>query len=948
MAVSSSPHSADLPARTPASGPPRRLLFVRPDAYGDLCLFEPVLRIVRDAWPQTEVAVLIRERYQDITPLLDRAGVRWLTTSCDPYREGPGDHPDRLDALRDVVRGFAPDCVVAACAAQTWLEPAVAAFLPGTRQVSLGPGLADPAMRAALGAVLPVDWGKIYPERTPVAPGLSEWERNLGLAGALLGREAPRWWPVVHVPDAARTQAARIIAEAGLPAGGYVVCAAAGTANVPIKSWPAEAYGETLAWLEKERGVPALLIGHVSERERLETAREAARRQGGAPALWLGRDGEMPVAAALLDTARLYFGNDTGALHLAAALGRPVVPIFGGGTWPRFQPVAARARTVVQTLPCFDCGWDCYFEDAPCIRTISTASVRRALEGVLDDAAAGTVIIEADGLDAAARELIDAATPRLRFLRTDSADRLRQVNELTLLTGELNSRLRTSDADRDAASNRWRNSRPSCIPARPTATRGNGRLANSPPCLEPTTPTTKAATGRSKNSPPCSKPARPTATRGNGRSTSSLRSLQPARPTALPANCKSTNSSPCSKPATRTATPASNRSTNSRPSCIPARPTATRGNGRSKNSPLHSKPATQTATRASSKSANSPLCSRTSEADRDARQQQVETLTALLKASDADRSARMGQIEELTALLLTSEADRAARGAALTQLAAHIANLESALANAAAPSQVHEPAELAAPRISEGARRIISTCGVGAGVEYSLMYPEDTPSGPATASRAPSADDDDRSRQPAANGKLPPGPVGDPAVLADLRTRLQGSQAQEQAARAEARRLARELALARRLLKFAFDGPPPVRVAAAEEIPRAPAALLTAGMIYHLDACEDFGTHTAISGWAFCPVHGWDARAAAVTIRLHHGDTTYTAVGGCVPRPDVAAHYATLPPEAGGGARGLEGAGFACEILNDSLPVGVDLKLILRLEYEGLACEQFTGRCLRL
>ena len=66
------------------------------------------------------------------------------------------------------------------------------------------------------------------------------------------------------------------------------------------------------------------------------------------------------------------------------------------------------------------------------------------------------------------------------------------------------------------------------------------------------------------------------------------------------------------------------------------------------------------------------------------------------------------------------------------------------------------------------------------------------------------------------------GANADPALLADLRLRFQGSHEQEQAARAETRRLARELALARRLLKFSFDGPPPPRPVEAAEIPRAP------------------------------------------------------------------------------------------------------------------------------
>ena len=97
----------------------------------------------------------------------------------------------------------------------------------------------------------------------------------------------------------------------------------------------------------------------------------------------------------------------------------------------------------MQPLPCFGCGWDCYFGDAPCVRTISPASVRRALEQFLQDEAEGQRIFEAEGLEPGARALIDKATPRLRFLREDSADRLRQIQRLTF-------EVKTLDAQRQA------------------------------------------------------------------------------------------------------------------------------------------------------------------------------------------------------------------------------------------------------------------------------------------------------------------------------------------------------------------------------------------------------------------------------------------------------------------------------------------------------------------
>ncbi len=420
---------------------PTRILFLRPDAYGDLFLFEPVPRFVRDAWPQAEVAVLIRKTQADIIPLLEGDGIHWLVTDCNPYREGPGDNPTAFAHLRETVQAFAPDCLVAACDAQTWLESAVAAFLPQARRISVGKGMTDPLVREALNAVVPVDWAGLYPERILMEPAQHEWEKNLYLASTLLGREVPRWWPQATVPADAKARAAGIVAEAGLTPGQFVLCAAAGTANVSIKHWPAEHYGTTLAWLEREHGVRSLLFGHVGEREHLETVRLAAQQAGGNPALWLGQSGEMPVVAALLDAARFYFGNDTGALHLAAALGRPLVGIFGGGTWPRFSPVARRSLSVVQPLPCFGCGWDCYYVDAPCVKTISPASVRSALTQFLQNDNDGQFEFDAQGLDAGAHALIDTATPRLRFVREDSLARLQQTKDLSAL-------LQVSDADR--------------------------------------------------------------------------------------------------------------------------------------------------------------------------------------------------------------------------------------------------------------------------------------------------------------------------------------------------------------------------------------------------------------------------------------------------------------------------------------------------------------------
>ena len=192
-------------------------------------------------------------------------------------------------------------------------------------------------------------------------------------------------------------------------------------------------------------------------------------------------------------------------------------------------------------------------------------------------------------------------------------------------------------------------------------------------------------------------------------------------------------------------------------------------------------------------------------------------------------------------------------------------------------------------------------------------------------------------------------PGTDPAVMDDLRQRLQGGRAELLAARATARLLARELALTRRLLRAACGGastPRPRQAAALAVTQRA--VRLTEATCFHLDTCERQGAHTVFSGWAFRPVPTWDARLATVTLLLRNGAAAYAVPASQVPRPDVAAYFAAQGAEAAGGAAGLDAAGFRCDLVNDSLPAGLDLEIVLRLVCAGVACEQPTGRRLRL
>ncbi|MBI5382530.1 MAG: glycosyltransferase [Opitutae bacterium] len=359
---------------------PRTAVIIRTDTLGDLILFSATLRRLRTAWPQTRIVVVTRHAYRELAERL-APGVEWLFTRIDCFGQGPTDVGEALAQLKASIVALQPELVISASPRRNWLETLLAAAVPSARRVALGTAEEDPFFGPQLRLQFGVTSATAFGEFVAATGAEQDWQRNLSLADHLLGSAAERVPPSLALDAATLTTADATLRQLGLEPGRYVVCAAAGFANVRLKTWPAERFGRTLAWLRAEHQLPALLVGQESERAHLETVRTAAG--DAAPALWLGREGELPLLAGLIARSTLFLGNDTGAMHLAAALDRPVVAIFGGGTWPRFTPAARQSIALVHPISCFGCGWDCPWGDAPCIAAVAESAVQQALTDAL-------------------------------------------------------------------------------------------------------------------------------------------------------------------------------------------------------------------------------------------------------------------------------------------------------------------------------------------------------------------------------------------------------------------------------------------------------------------------------------------------------------------------------------------------------------------------------------
>jgi len=145
-------------------------------------------------------------------------------------------------------------------------------------------------------------------------------------------------------------------ARLGTPA---VVALCPGSINSRAKRWPAERYGALADSLIDELNAEVLLIGSPGE---LDVSREVSLRMHHEPIMMTGKTSLAQIAA-VLSLVDLLVTNDTGPAHIASALGRPTLVIFGPTnpfTTRPFSPVGEIVRNPPDCAPCMlrDCPID--------------------------------------------------------------------------------------------------------------------------------------------------------------------------------------------------------------------------------------------------------------------------------------------------------------------------------------------------------------------------------------------------------------------------------------------------------------------------------------------------------------------------------------------------------------------------------------------------------------
>lgn len=328
-----------------------RILVVAPSWIGDTIMAQPLFQrlvqqhanVVIDALAPPWVAPLL-ERMPEINRVID-----------SPFRHGGLDWPTRRRIGEQLRSEFYDQAIVLP---NSWKS----ALVPFYAKIKKRTGYRGEGRYFLLNDVHKLDKLK-HPELV---------QRYAALAGSLDGSKLE-----AHLQSSREQQVAALNAH-GLPLDAAPVIFCPGAEFGPAKRWPAEYYAE-LAQRYGTPAAPVLLLGSPKDApvgdEIVALSKGAARNLAGKTSLFEAID--------LLAAARLVVSNDSGLMHVAAALQRPQVALYGSSSPAYTPPMNDRAKIVslgVECSPCFE--RVCPLGHFKCMRDMKPEIVAAAAEQV--------------------------------------------------------------------------------------------------------------------------------------------------------------------------------------------------------------------------------------------------------------------------------------------------------------------------------------------------------------------------------------------------------------------------------------------------------------------------------------------------------------------------------------------------------------------------------------
>lgn len=319
------PFISPLDSRSASALENARILLIKPSSLGDIVHAFPVVSAIKTQWPGSHITWLVKRQWADLVERAEGVDCVWPVemTVRSWIREGRALRAQRFDIAIDL-QGLFRSAIVARFSG----APTRIGFANG-REGS--------------------PW--FYTQRIPVlSPDIHAVDRYLSVVAALGSSlpGKPRFGLRLLEKDMATVR--ELCRRKGFSMDKPWVAMNIG-ARWPTKRWPPASFAAVVDQLHETHRVPVIMIGSAYERAYTNRLRALTDRP------FVDLTGEIPLGClpALLSTATAMITNDSGPMHIAAALGVPVIAMFGPTSAIRTGPYGAGHHVLAGQVSCSPC-----------------------------------------------------------------------------------------------------------------------------------------------------------------------------------------------------------------------------------------------------------------------------------------------------------------------------------------------------------------------------------------------------------------------------------------------------------------------------------------------------------------------------------------------------------------------------------------------------------------
>jgi heptosyltransferase I len=303
----------------------RRILLIKPSSLGDIVHAMPTCAAIRRAYPKARLTWLVKREWAGLVERIDGVDRVWPVESTfkgwlsqvSPLRA------ERFDLVVDL-QGLFRSAAIGWCTGSSLLV----GFENG-REGS--------------------PW--FYSRRVPVPQSeMHAVDRYLLVATAVGAVESGAPAFCFRLPQTDYNEVDRILNRFGVTPGMSWVAMNV-SARWPTKRWPAASFAEVADGLRQEGYGAVVMIGGPDERADIAEVNRMMK----IPAIDLAGATTVGLLPALLSRASLLITNDSGPMHVAAAVGTPIVSLFGPTSAIRTGPYGVGHNVLMGKVPCSPC-----------------------------------------------------------------------------------------------------------------------------------------------------------------------------------------------------------------------------------------------------------------------------------------------------------------------------------------------------------------------------------------------------------------------------------------------------------------------------------------------------------------------------------------------------------------------------------------------------------------